>query len=234
MRQRGRNNQQIRGAKNVVGNGNQIEEHHHHNHKHTHVTKSGTADAEGEGLAVLGGAAAVLLFSIWFFVKHSSEIYTYLKLASLLFLLPFLMMSAMKVFNADGLYDEPSDWLALGFGAMIVIVTFLLVEDAQGRIDPDVILASQRTSSPWKFWQTLTEYGHQVVIECLLSSIALMMVSLSNLMLGLSVLAEAMQFDWLVDRLSAFKPVPASIACVLFLGIAWGLESQLLFQLVGT
>ena len=213
-----RQNVRIRGNSNVVGNNNivssRLEEHHHH-----HGGSSGGGSSEDDAKGIGFGILAAVLVTSWLFVRHSEEVYFYIKLGALTSTVPFLVVIVLSLFQNT---PESRQILATIFGFALSVLTFFLALYGQNSLDPSLLQFSQQTRDAWTFWKGLTEHGHNLVIGGLTGAICLGTAVFFSLLMGVFVLWHFLvdidvEDSILLRALNPFRPSRGGIFAAILL-----------------
>ncbi|MDR5751296.1 MULTISPECIES: hypothetical protein [unclassified Caballeronia] len=181
----------INGKGNHVGDS--VTNHNSHNQSHNYVTNmyrepprdGGRTDSEMPAAIVFCALAA------WQFFRHYEQLISAMQQAAAWAVLPSLVAAATAYARNK---DTQPAMLSAAPAIAFAFAAYLLLQSIEGSIPPAVgALAMQKSAI--QFWQALSDYGRQLVLQNATAMVFVLMATASNALAGLRTFATT-NFGW--------------------------------------
>jgi hypothetical protein len=214
----------INGKENHVGDKvnitNKVTNNNSHNHNHKHVTNmyrepprnGGGTDGELPAAGLFGALA------VWQFFRHYEQLMSAMQHAIALAVVPSLIAAVIAYIRDKD--KQPATMSTLP--AIVFALAGYLMLQLIGDNIPKAIEDLASTGPVIQFWQSLTEYGRQVVLQNTAAIVFVLMATVSNALAGLRTFATTNYgwFAWLWNLTWRNSPRRHVVTQVVFLGAA--------------
>jgi hypothetical protein len=229
----------ISGDRNIAGDKNRVnspgdERYEQHIHHHRHEAARGKPTSGDDAIGMLVGAGIALMTVVWFFFKNSTQVYYYVKLASLLSVVLVVVCVSIAFFWPAREGASPRDTI---IGIVLGIIVFGVTLYCESKVDSEIVKLAQASANGVQFWRQLTEFGQRLAVETLLTAFFLVLAAAFALLGSFRLIAlsglGARDFDyWLTRKLFPFRPSRGSIVGLVAIVAAFALASGVLFDLI--
>lgn len=184
------------------------------------------ASSNSEGLPILFGIFALTVFAAWSYVRHLDSVIDYLRMATLASAIPALPAAALLISNLRRNVVGSASIATTLFPLVSAVALLWMFSYVAGQMPPEIV-ALASTHKAWEFWTSLSDYGHQVLLQNLGAVITVAMATCINFLMGLNTLGDhgiyangPSVFEKLYGMTLQYRPARAGIFIVLFVVFA--------------
>lgn len=218
------NGTHIQGDKNNVNSNNRKIDIHETTVHVKAEQNAGTPNSEG--LPILFGIFALTVFAAWSYVRHLDSLIGYLRIATLASAAPAVPTVALLISNLRQNFVGSSSIATTLFPPVSAIALLWMFSYVAGQMPPEIV-ALASTHKAWDFWNSLSGYGQQVLLQNLGAVVAVAIATCINLLMGLNTLGDQgiyangpSVFAKLYGSTFQYRPARAGFFMVLFVVFA--------------
>ncbi|MDO3529912.1 hypothetical protein ACNRBH_20840 [Ralstonia pseudosolanacearum] len=197
---------------------NKVTNNNSHNHNYNQVTNMYREPPRNGGGtdSALPAAALFGALAVWQFFRHYEQLMSAMQHATALAVVPSLIAAVIAFIR-----DKDAQPAAMStFPAIVFALAGYLMLLVIGGNIPKEIETLAASGPAIQFWRSLTQYGHQVVLQSSVAIVLVLMATVSNAMAGLRTFATTNYgwFEWLWKLTWRNSPRRHVVTQVLLLG----------------